>query len=123
MFGDGKNADKKRREKERKKRGTRKYGQAYYKHSRPGIVSCTCAAAGFLILAGCIAYAYLTRGTAAGIVGGAAVTAIIVLICGLRSAVKGFKEREKNYLTCKIGLPVNALVLLVFLAVFIGGLK
>ena len=123
MFGDGKSAERKRREKERKKRGTRKYGQGHYRHSRLGIVSCCCAVAGFLILAGCIGYAYLTRGTAAGIVGGAAVTAIIALICGLRSAVKGFKEREKNYLTCKIGLPVNAVVLLVFLAVFIGGLK
>ena len=68
-------------------------------------------------------YAYLTRGLAAGIVGGAAVTAMIVLIYGIRSAVRGFKEREKSYLTCKIGLPANALVLLVFLAIFIGGMK
>ncbi len=123
MFGNGKSAEKKRREKERKKRGTRKYGQGHYKHSRLGVVSCCCAGAGVLILAGCIGYAYLTRGMAAPIVGGAAVTAIIVLICGLRSAVRGFREREKNYLTCKIGLPVNAVVLLAFLAVFIGGLN
>lgn len=123
MFGNGKDAEKKRRDKERKKRGTRKYGQGHYKHSRMGITSCCCAGAGFVILAGCIGYAYLTRGMAAGIVGGAAVTAILLLICGIRSAVKGFKEREKNHLTCKIGLPVNAVVLIVFLAVFIGGLN
>lgn len=123
MFGDRKNAEKKRREKERKKRGTRKYGQGHYKHSRLGIASCCFAGAGFLILAGCIAYAYLTRGLAAGIVGGAGVTAIILLVCGMRSAVRGFKEREKNYLTCKIGLPANTFVLLVFLAIFIGGLR
>ena len=118
MFGEKKDAEKKRRDKEKKKRGTKKYGQGHYKHSRMGI-----AGAGFIILAGSIGYAYLTRGTAAGIVGGAAVTAIILLICGIRSAVQGFKEREKNHLTCKIGLPINAVVLLVFLAVFIGGLN
>ena len=123
MFGDKKDAEKKRREKERKKRGNRKYGQAHYKQSRLGTASCWCAAAGFLILAGCIGYAYLTRGLAAGIVGGAAVTAMIVLMYGIRCAVRGFKEREKSYLTCKIGLPANTLVLLVFLAIFIGGLR
>ena len=123
MFGDKKSAEKKRREKERKKRGARKYGQAHFRQSRLGVVSCCCAGAGLLILVGCIGYAYLTRGLAAGIVGGAAVTAMIVLIYGIRSAVRGFKEREKSYLTCKIGLPANAVVLLVFLAIFIGGMK
>ena len=111
MFGEKKDAEKKRRDKEKKKRGTKKYGQGHYKHSRMGIASCWCAGAGFIILAGSIGYAY------------AAVTAIILLICGIRSAVQGFKEREKNHLTCKIGLPINAVVLLVFLAVFIGGLN
>lgn len=123
MSRDRKSAEKRRREKERKKRGARKYGQAHYKQARLGVVSCGCAGAGLLIFAGCIAYAYLTRGLAAGIVGGAAVTAIIVLVYGIRSAVRGFREREKSYLTCKIGLPANVLVLLAFLAIFIGGLN
>lgn len=123
MFGNGKSADKKRRDKENRKRGTRKYGQARSKQSRLGILSCCCAGAGFFILAGCIVYAYLTRGLAAGIVGGAALTAVVVLLYGMRAAVRGFREREKSYITCKIGLPANTLVLLVFLAIFIGGLK
>lgn len=123
MFGDGRSAEKKRREKEKRKRGTRKYGQARFKQARLGVVSCCCAAAGLFILAGCVGYAYLTRGAAAGIVGGIAVTAIIVLLYGVRSAVRGFKEREKSYLTCRIGLPANALILLVCLAIFIGGLN
>lgn len=118
MFGNGKDAEKERREKERKKKGKRKYRQA-----RQGVISCWCAAAGFVILAGCIGYSYLTRGAAAGIVGGAAVTAVVVLLYGIRSAVKGFKEREKSYLTCKLGLPANVLVLLVCLAIFMGGLN
>ena len=40
MFGIGKSAEERHRDKERKKRGARKYGQANFKHSRMGIVSC-----------------------------------------------------------------------------------
>lgn len=123
MFGKEKNAEERRKEKERKKRGTRKYGQAKYKYSRMGVISCGCAAAALLLLAGCILYAYLARGAAAGVVGGIAVVSMVLSIMGIRAAVKGFRERERNYLTCKIGLPGSTLVLLLFLAIFIGGLS
>lgn len=123
MFGKEKNAEERQKEKERKKRGTRKYGQAKYKYSRMGAISCGCAAAALLLLAGCILYAYLARGAAAGVVGGSAVVSMVLSIMGIRAAVKGFRERERNYLTCKIGLPGSTLVLLLFLAIFIGGLS
>ena len=105
MFGNGKDAEDRQKQKERKKRGTRKYGQAKYKHSHMGIVSCSCAGAALVLLAGCILYAYLARGAAAGIVGGIAIVSLILSILGIRAAAKGFRERERNYLTCKIGLP------------------
>lgn len=123
MFGNGKDAEDRQKQKERKKRGTRKYGQAKYKHSHMGIVSCSCAGAALVLLAGCILYAYLARGAAAGIVGGIAIVSLILSIMGIRAAAKGFRERERNYLTCKIGLPGSALVLLLFLVIFIGGLS
>lgn len=123
MFGKEKNAEERQKEKERKKRGTRKYGQAKYKYSRMGAISCGCAAAALLLLAGCILYAYLARGAAAGIVSGIAVVSLVLSIMGIRAAVKGFRERERNYLTCKIGLPGSTLVLLLFLGIFIGGLS
>ena len=123
MFGNGKDAEDRQKQKERKKRGTRKYGQAKYKHSHMGIVSCSCAGAALVLLAGCILYAYLARGAAAGIVGGIAIVSLILSILGIRAAAKGFRERERNYLTCKIGLPGSTLVLLLFLAIFIGGLS
>lgn len=123
MFGKEKNAEERQKEKERKKRGTRKYGQAKYKYSRMGAISCGCAAAALLLLAGCILYAYLARGAAAGVVSGIAVVSMVLSIMGIRAAVKGFRERERNYLTCKIGLPGSTLVLLLFLAIYIGGLS
>lgn len=123
MFGNGKDAEDRQKQKERKKRETRKYGQAKYKHSHMGIVSCSCAGAALVLLAGCILYAYLARGAAAGIVGGIAIVSLILSILGIRAAAKGFRERERNYLTCKIGLPGSTLVLILFLMIFIGGLN
>jgi hypothetical protein len=46
----------------------------------------------------------------------------MILACiGIVTGVKGFKERDKNYLTCKIGIVVNGLILLAMILVFIRG--
>ena len=113
MLGTRKSAEERRREKERKKRGTRKYGQASFKHSRRGISSCVSGFTGLFILGGCIFYAFAERGNAHGIIGGFAIL----------SAVLSINGRERNYLTCKIGLPVSFLSVVFFLAIFIGGLS
>ena len=123
MFGIGKSAEERQREKERKKRGARKYGQANYKHSRKGVVSCISSIGGLVILAGCIFYAFLARGNANGIIGGLAVLSLVLSINGIRLAIGGFHERERNYLTCKIGLPAGFVSVVSFLAIFIGGLS
>lgn len=123
MFGIGKSAEERQREKERKKRGNRKYGQANFKHSRMGIVACINGFGGLLILGGCIFYAFMARGNAHGIVGGFAILALVLSINGIRLAIRGFYERERNYLTCKIGLPVSFVSVILFLALFIGGLS
>lgn len=123
MLGIGKSAEQRRRDKERKLRGTRKYGQGNLKHSRKGLRSCINGAGALLILLGCIFYAFMARGEAFGIVGGIAIISLILSIYGIRWAIQGFYERDRNYLTCKIGLPVNAEALILFLAIFIGGLN
>ena len=123
IFGNKKTAEERQREKERKKRGARKYGQAGYKHSRRGILSCWSAAAALLILAAGIGWAYATGGEAPGIAGGIMILALVFSAAGIQAAIRGFKERERNYLTCKIGLPVNAAALILFFAIFIGGLR
>ena len=93
--------DKKRaRERDRNKR-SRKYGQIKRKHSRKGIWSCVMAVLVTAVIAGLIVMAFMNKGKSAG--------------------VKGFKEREKNNLTCKIGIVVNGLILLALILVFIRG--
>ena len=58
-----------------------------------------------------------------GILMGIAGLLILVLSAeGVVNGVQGFKERDKNYITCKIGLGCNAVILLCMLGIFIRGL-
>lgn len=123
MFGIGKSVEERRKERERKKRGARKYGQSEMKPARKGILSCISGGAGLLILAGCIAYAFVARGEAHGIIGGLAIISLVLSVNGVRLAVGGFRERDRSYLPCKIGLPASFAAIVFFLAIFIGGLN
>ena len=121
MFGKGKSAEERMREKERKKRGTRKYGQANLKHSHMGIYSCWFAAGSFSLLLVSILIAFFMRGETGGFIGGFGILSIVFAILGIRAAVKGLRERERNYITCKIGMTVSIIVLIGLLVIFIGG--
>lgn len=110
-------------EKERKKRGSRKYGQAKMKHSRMGIYSCVYAGGAFALILTCILIAFVFRGNTWGFVGGMGLISVVLAALGVRASVKGMREREKNYITCKAGLAGNIILLLGLLIIFIGGLK
>ena len=123
MTGIGKNAEERRREQDRKKRGTGRYGWTDLKPSRKGVLACISGGAGFLLLAGCIFYAFIARGEARGIIGGLAIISLVLSVNGIRLAVRGFGERDCDYLPCKIGLPVSFVSIVFFLGIFIGGLN
>lgn len=108
--------------KERKKRGNRKYGQAKYKHARKGIISCMMAALVSIILITLIITAFILKGKSAAIIGSFGIFTVILSIIGFVTGIKGFRERDKNYLTCKIGTGINGAVLLALIAIFIRGL-
>lgn len=124
MLGIRRKDDKGRKlekERERRRRGDRKYGQAKLKHSTMGIQSCSYAAAVLIVLILCILIAYVTRGNGAGIIGAAGEICIIITGLGIRAAIKGFRERERNYITCKIGIGANIVAMLLLISIFIGG--
>ena len=113
--------DKKRaRERDRNKR-SRKYGPIKRKHSRKGIWSCVMAVLVTAVIAGLIVMAFMNKGKSAAMVGSFGVFDMILACIGIVTGVKGFKERDKNYLTCKIGIVVNGLILLALILVFIRG--
>lgn len=111
----------KERDKERKKRGNRKYGQAKFKHSRKGILSCTISALAAMVILILIVAAYLSRGGLGPIAGSFGDFAVVLSVMGIVAGVKGFKERDKNYLTCKVGIAVNIIILLCSITVFVRG--
>lgn len=110
------------RNRDRKKRGNRKYGQAKYKHARKGILSCMVAALVALIMIVLIVAAFVLKGQAAAIIGSFGVFTVILSVIGLINGLRGFREREKNYITCKIGAGINGTVLFLLIAIFIRGL-
>lgn len=115
--------DKERdRERERRNRKRRKYGQAKLKHAKRGIISCGLSALVFVIMVALFAKAYISGGTAAPIIGGFGLSAVILAGSGLYMGLRGFKEREKDYLTCKIGVGCSAFFILGFIIIFCRGL-
>ena len=47
---------------------------------------------------------------------------MVMAAMGLNLGLKGLKERDKKYITCKVGIGVNGLVLAGVAAIFIRGL-
>ena len=110
------------RSKERRKRGNRKYGQAKLKHAKKGIISCSFAGAVLLLMIILVATTYRADGTVPGYIGGIGSCTMLFSGIGIYMAYRGFKEREKDYLTCKIGMACNSLFLLIFVGIFCWGL-
>lgn len=107
---------------ERRRRRNRKYGQAKLKHARRGVTSCVMAALAGSLLILLLGIAYASAGTSASFIGGMGMIALTFTMIGLYMAVKGFKERNKDYLTCKIGLGCNLVFVLGYIAIFLRGL-
>lgn len=112
----------KKREKQRKKMIRTKYGQRQKKHARKGVQSCILAAAGGILLALMIFISFQARGEIGAFFGVAAIAVIVILCRGLYFAVHGFRERDKNYITCKWGAFFNVLLLIFMFGIFIRGL-
>lgn len=110
------------RERERRNRKRRKYGQAKLKHAKRGIISCVLSGVVLLILVALLATAYSSGGTATPVIGGFGLVAVVLACCGLYTGVRGFREREKDYLTCRIGVSCSAFFIFGFILIFCRGL-
>lgn len=110
------------RERERRTRGSRKYGQAKLKHSKRGILSCAIAGAVVLSVTISLMTAYNSAGEAGAYIGGIGLVTMILAGVGIYAAIRGFKEREKDYRTCKVGLGCNIFFLVSLIAIFCRGL-
>ena len=112
----------KEREKRRKKMIRTKYGQAPRRHAKKGLKSCIYAFFAMFFLFLMISTAFVENGQVGILMGIAGFLIVSLAAAGTVNGVHGFKERDKNYITCKIGLGCNVTILLCMFAIFIRGL-
>lgn len=110
------------RERERRARGKRKYGQAKPKHAKKGIISCEIAVTSFLSILISLIVVYVSGGSTGILVGVVGMLTMILSCIGIYCAYRGFREREKDYMTCKIGMGCNVFFLLSLIGIFCRGL-
>ena len=110
------------REKRRKKMIRTKYGQTRRRHAKKGIKSCIYAFFAVFFLFLMIATSFVENGQVGVLMGIAGFMIVTLSILGTKMAVQGMKERDKNYITCKVGLGCNVAVLVCMFAIFVRGL-
>lgn len=116
-----KEKERRKREKERKKRRYYKHGQVKLKHSKRGLVSSALAFTSAFLMILIFSVSYISRGDVNIFIGLTGLGVLIMSAVGVERGIKGFKEREKNYASCKAGIAGNATLLLIFTATFIRG--
>ena len=104
----------KARKKKRKKMIKTKYGQKAVRHSKRGVYSCTYAVV--------ILFSFLNKGNVNILIGFFGLGTCAMAVIGIWLGMKGFREREKIYTTCKVGITVNAVFLAVMVGLFVRGL-
>ena len=110
------------KEKRRRKRMRTKYGQVSLRHSKKGVKSCFLAGTAVFFLVFLLAVSFLRKGELSALVGFAGIGILALSIAGLVSGVRGLKEREKNYATCKAGIGISIALILGMCGIFVRGL-
>ncbi len=112
----------KEREKRRRKMLRTKYGQTPRKHAKRGMQSFALAVIVLFLLFLMLASSFFSRGQVSTMLGALGLAAAAIAGMGVYLGIKGFKERDKNYITCRLGIICNVIVLLGMTAIFIRGL-
>lgn len=116
-----KERERRKREKERKKRRYYKHGQVKLKHSKRGLVSSALAFTSAFLMMLIFLVSYISRGDVSIFIGLTGLAVLAMSAVGIERGIKGYKEREKNYTSCKAGIICNAVLLLIFTATYIRG--
>ena len=107
----------KARKKKRKKMIKTKYGQKAVRHSKRGVYSCTYAVVIAFLVIVMILFSFFNI-----LIGFFGLGTCAMAVIGIWLGMKGFREREKIYTTCKVGITVNAVFLAVMVGLFVRGL-
>lgn len=67
-------------------------------------------------------FSFLNKGNVNILIGFFGLGTCAMAVIGIWLGMKGFREREKIYTTCKVGITVNAVFLAVMVGLFVRGL-
>ena len=109
-----KKEDKEKREKEKKEKVLQ---------SREGKNSCMYAVVSVLVAGLLIFNSYTMRGETADMAGALGLINILFAVLGIKGGIDGIKETDRRYGAAWIGLIVSALVFVVMVLIFLGGLS
>ena len=76
----------------------------------------------FLLLLLMMIHSYISKGEVGLLMGFAGLGTLALSVMGLSLGIRGRKERDKNYITCKVGIAVHSVFLAGMAALFIRGL-
>ena len=107
---------RRRQEKTYRKNGLSRSRRTVFTHSHMGACSCYFAVASLAVLA-----TFFFGSRVSNLTGGLGGVAVLLAFGGMRSAMDGFRERDKNYMNCKVGIAANIVILLFLIVVFIIG--
>ena len=106
----------------RKKMIKTKYGQKAVRHSKRGVYSCTYAVVIAFLVIVMILFSFMNKGNVNILMGFFGLGTCAMAVIGIWLGIKGFREREKIYTTCKVGITVNAVFLVAMVGLFVRGL-
>ena len=112
----------KAREKQRRKMVRTKFGQAPLRHARKGIYACFYGTVVLILLFLMILISYVTNGEVGILIGLVGLGTVALSAAGLVLGIRGLKERDKNYITCKVGIAMIGVFLAGLAGLFIRGL-
>ena len=113
--------EKKRKERERKNRRTHRFGRSELKPARRGVVSCMLAFGSVFFLLVLFMISYRRHGEVGILAGIFGLFALGLAVVGLIRGIEGFRERNKKYTMCKVGIVCNTLLVLFFVITYIRG--
>lgn len=112
----------KAKEQRRRKMLRTRYGQTPLRHSRNGMKSCIYLVLAVFFLVIMMAVSYTEQGKVNVLMGFAGFFVLFLLYRGVVAGINGFKEREKNYTTCKVGTAGCGLLFVGMCAMYVRGL-
>ena len=87
-----------------------------------GVYSCTYAVVIAFLVIVMILFSFMNKGNVNILMGFFGLGTCAMAVIGIWLGIKGFREREKIYTTCKVGITVNAVFLVAMVALFVRGL-